>query len=356
MSFHPDHIGHFRTLAAIRIPSATRAVAGMLVVGMLIIAAILVFVPWVQTSLAAGTIIALDPRDRVQNVTALVSGRIEQWYVTDGSLVRGADPIARLVDNDPDLIARLQAQRDQLDAEIAAMRQAMAVAQRDVRRMQSLYADGLAPRRDLELAQIKVAEYEAKVAKGLADLNRLNIDVSRQSAQIVRAPRDGRILRILGGDNATMIKSGDVIATFAPENTVRVVELYVDGRDVPLIYPGRRVRLEFEGWPAIQFSGWPSVAIGMFDGQVRAIDVSASPNGLFRILVEPLPGTRAWPKEPFVRLGAQARGWVMMDTVPTGYELWRLLNDFPLQYPPIMVGADGKTAPPSGNEASDAGK
>ncbi len=34
-----------------------------------------------------------------------------------------------------------------------------------------------------------------------------------------------------------------------------------------------------------------------------------------------------------MRLGAKVRGWVMMDTVSSGYELWRLLNDFPLQYP-----------------------
>ncbi|VWX48327.1 efflux RND transporter periplasmic adaptor subunit [Novosphingobium sp. 9U] len=344
MPFHPDHIGHFQTLAAIRVPRITRVLAAMLVIGLAGVAAILFFVPWQQTSTATGTVIALDPRDRVQNVTALVPGRIEQWFVTDGSEVRKGDRIAQIVDNDSHLIARLQAERAQLTAEIAAVRQAMEVAQRDVGRMQSLYVEGLAPRRDLELAQIKVADYRAKVAKGEADRNRLNVDISRQSAQVIRAPRDGRILRILGGDNATLVKSGDVIATFAPEQAVRVVELYVDGRDVPLIHAGRRVRLEFEGWPAIQFSGWPSVAVGMFDGRVKAIDVSASANGLFRILVEPLPGARPWPQEPFVRLGAKAKGWVLMDIVPSGYELWRLLNDFPLQYPAQAISPDNPQA------------
>jgi hypothetical protein len=150
-----------------------------------------------------------------------------------------------------------------------------------------------------------------------------------------------------------MVKEGDVIATFAPEQAVRVVELYVDGRDVPLIHPGRPVRMEFEGWPAIQFSGWPSVAVGMFDGQVRAIDVSASANGLFRVLVEQKPGARPWPKEPFVRLGAKVRGWVMMDTVSSGYELWRLLNVCPLQYP--VSALDAGTYAGSVNEAGGKG-
>lgn len=333
MPFRDDHIVHFKTLQSLRPPRPARVLSWMLLIAMAIVLAFLLLVPWVQTSTGTGSVIALDPRDRVQNITALVPGRVEQWYVTDGALVRKGDKIAHITDNDPNLIARLQAERAQVDAEIAATRQAMGVAQRDVGRMQQLYGEGLAPRRDLELAQIKVADYGAKVAKSLADRNRLDININRQSVQMIRAPRDGRILRILGGDSATMVKEGDVVATFAPEQAVRVVELYVDGRDVPLIHPGRPVRMEFEGWPAVQFSGWPSVAVGMFDGQVRAIDVAASSNGLFRVLVEQKPGARPWPKEPFVRLGAKVRGWVMMDTVSSGYELWRLLNDFPLQYP-----------------------
>lgn len=350
MPFRTDHISHFKTLASIAVPRPARALAWILLLGMAGSIAFLLLVPWVQTSTGTGTVIALDPRDRVQNVTALVPGRVEQWFVTDGSRVRKGDPIARISDNDPGLISRLRAERAQADAEIAATRRAMGVAQRDVGRMGQLYSEGLSPRRDLELAQIKVEDYGAKVAKSLADRNRLDIDISRQSVQIVRAPRNGRILRILGGDTATMVKEGEILATFAPEEAVRVVELYVDGRDVPLIYPGRPVRLEFEGWPAIQFSGWPSVAMGMFDGQVRAIDVSASSNGLFRILVEQRRGGRPWPKEPFVRLGAKVRGWVMMDTVKSGYELWRLLNDFPLQYPAGAIdGTVGKAATGDGN-------
>lgn len=351
MPFRADHIGHFKTLASLSAPRPARALGWMLAIGMVAAVAFLFLVPWVQTSTGSGTVIALDPRDRVQNVSALVPGRVEQWFVTDGEVVRKGEPIARIADNDPELLSRLRGERAQVDAEIAATRLAMAVAQRDVGRMQQLYNEGLSPRRDLELAQIKVADYGAKVAKSLADRNRLDIDINRQSVQIVRAPRDGRILRILGGDNATMVKEGDILATFAPDEAARVVELYIDGRDVPLIYPGRPVRLEFEGWPAIQFSGWPSVAMGMFDGEVRAIDISASTNGLFRILVAQKPGARPWPREPFVRLGARVRGWVMMDTVSTGYELWRLLNDFPLQYPANALNASSGVVAEDGGSA-----
>jgi hypothetical protein len=219
-----------------------------------------------------------------------------------------------------------------LRAEIEAARDAMATARRDVERTSILYREGLASRRDWELAQIKVADYRAKIAKAEADLNAVLVNRQRQSVQVVTAPRAGRIMRVEAIDSATLVKQGDVLASFVPAETSRVVELYVDGRDIPLIHIGRRVRLEFEGWPAIQFSGWPSVARGLFDGNVSAIDAAASPNGLFRVLVSPAPDRAPWPTEPAVRLGAKVRGWVLMDTVKVWFELWRLLNDFPLQF------------------------
>jgi len=332
MQMHADRLSEFKTLERLKTPGVMRGLGVMLVVGIVFSLVVMLYVPWVQTAAGTGAVTALDPRDRVQNVNALVPGRIETWFVTDGNIVKRGDPIARIIDNDPLLLERLKAERAQKLAEISAAELAAQTAQLDVQRTGALFREGLAARRDFEAAQIKVADYAAKIAQSRAAITKVDVDLSRQSAQIVRAPRDGRIMRINAGDSATMVKQGDILATFAPEESVRVVELYVDGRDVPLIKPGRRVRLEFEGWPAIQFSGWPSVAQGMFDGRVRAIDLSASDNGLFRLLVEPAPDRAPWPREPFVRLGAKVRGWVLMDTVSVGFELWRQLNDFPLQF------------------------
>jgi len=332
MQTHAEQLAQFRTLRTLKTPAALRAIAVILAIGIALSLAGLAYIPWVQTAPGTGSVIALDPRDRVQNITALVSGRIDRWHVTDGSLVKRGDPIAQIVDNDPMLLDRLRAERAQKLAEIEAAELAAQTAALDVNRTGALYREGLGARRDYEAAQIKVADYRAKIAQSRAAINKVDVDLSRQSAQVVYAPRAGRIMRINGGDTSTMVKQGDVLATFAPEESERVVELYVDGRDVPLIKPGRRVRLAFEGWPAIQFSGWPSVARGMFDGRVRAIDVSASDDGLFRILVEQAPDRAPWPREPFVRLGAKVRGWVLMDTVSAGFELWRQLNDFPLQF------------------------
>lgn len=338
MPYQPDQT-HFPTLAAMRAPRLGSALAWMLLLSIAFAAAIMVLVPWVQTANGTGQVVALDPDDRQQQVTALVSGKVDRWYVQDGQHVARGDPIARVVDLDPDLLSRLAAERAQVEAEIAAVRQSRAVAAIDVTRTGQLLAEGLAARRDYEQTQIKVADAGAKLADARAKLNRIDIQLNRQSAQLVRAPRDGRVQQLNATSGSALVSAGTVLAVIAPERVERAVELYVDGRDVPLIHAERPVRLEFEGWPAIQFSGWPSVAQGIFDGRVRSIDPNAATDGAFRILVETQPGKPAWPSGAYVRPGGKVRGWVQGETVRVGYELWRQLNDFPLEF-----GQRGRTS------------
>lgn len=353
MSLLEEDLRHFPTYRAIKAPRVVRHLAVLLLIGIAGAVVFLLFVPWVQNAQGQGRVTALDPRDRIQSVTALVTGRVAEWYVTEGSAVKEGEPIAKILDNDPLLVERMQAERSQVEAEIAATNAAMRVAQIDIGRLQTLVREGLAAPKDLELAQIKVSEFGGKLAQSRAKLTGIDIRLNRQGAQIVRAPRDGRIQQITAGDSATLVKEGDTLATFAPTMTQHVVELYLDGRDIPLVHPGRRARLEFEGWPTVQFSGWPSVSRGIFDGVVQTIDASAASNGLYRVLIVEAPDRAPWPREPSVRLGAKVRGWVMMDTVSVGYELWRQLNDFPLNFnrpidrdqtsPPVVAPA--KEAP-----------
>ena len=37
----------------------------------------------------------------------------------------------------------------------------------------------------------------------------------------------------------------------------------------------------------------------------------------------------AWPSEPWLRQGVRARGWIVLDRVSLGFEIWRQLNGFP---------------------------
>ncbi len=346
MTLSDEHRHHFKTLESIRMPRVLTVVAWMLCIGVAAAIAFLIFTPWVQTTSGRGSVTALNPNDRLQEINALVSGRIEEWYVRDGSQVKEGDPIVKIVDNDPLLIDRLKAERTQIVAKRDATQSAQKTAVVDLVRTKGLFDKGLASQRDYEQAYINAETLRARVAEAEAELSRIDVNISRYSAQIVSAPRDGVVLSVNAGDAATFVKAGEVVATFVPDNATRAIEIFIDGRDVALVRPGADARIEFEGWPAVQFSGWPSLAVGTFDGKVVAVDPSANAKGQFRVLItEAEDAEHPWPEERFVRFGATARAWVLLETVTVGFELWRQLNNFPPTLPtgssPRSTGAQG---------------
>ncbi|CAN5797800.1 HlyD family efflux transporter periplasmic adaptor subunit [soil metagenome] len=185
---------------------------------------------------------------------------------------------------------------------------------------------------------------EAEVANASAELARVEVRLARQSAQLVIAPREGTVFRIVANGHAgEIVKAGDVLAVLVPETNDRAVELWVTGNDMPLVRGGTRARIHFEVWPALQFSGWPSVAIGTFGGRVSFVDSTDNGAGLFRVLVVPDEGT-TWPAPIYLRQGVRAQGWVQLGTVRLGYELWRQLNGFPPSLPkePAPAKREGK--------------
>ncbi|MEM8725326.1 MAG: HlyD family efflux transporter periplasmic adaptor subunit [Pseudomonadota bacterium] len=327
-------MAHFTALADLKVPRIFRAVFLILLVGIIGAIGFLIYVPWVQTTGGQGVVTTLNPNERQQEINALVSGRIEEWFVRDGSAVLKGDPIVRISDIDPQLVERLEAERQQIQIQLQTAQNALATAEIDQRRMSELFEAGLAARRDYEQAQIRIEEMRGRVAEAQANLTRADTRLSRQSEQLLTAPRDGFIQSVNAGDAATFINAGDVLATFVPETSERVIEIFVDGRDVALVQYGAKARIQFEGWPAVQFSGWPSVAIGTFEGVVTAVDQSAQADGRFRVLIAEDPDAEhPWPEERYARFGAAVQSWVMLETVPVGYEIWRQLNNFPPQVP-----------------------
>lgn len=350
------HAEKFTTLNGIGIPRVMRRVGWLIGLTLLALPPLLVYVPWVQTAAGTGTVTALNPNDRMQEINALVSGRIQEWFVRDGSRVKVGDPIVRIVDNDPQLIERLEAERAQVVAQLNAAETALEIAEIDRRRTEELFDEGLAAKRDLEQAQIRMEELRSQVAAAAAEVSRVDVRLSRQSMQVVRAPRNGVIMRVNAGDAATLVSAGDIVATFVPDDVERAIELFVDGRDVSLIREGAPVRLQFEGWPVIQVSGWPSMAVGTFGGRVVAIDASAQANGRFRVLIEQDHDfEHPWPDRTFVRFGAKARGWVLLETVPVGYEIWRRMNNFPPNFPVQGGGTGGTGGSQGGGQSQSTG-
>jgi multidrug efflux pump subunit AcrA (membrane-fusion protein) len=195
-------------------------------------------------------------------------------------------------------------------------------------------------------ARATLAATKADVANTAAEMQRTEVRVARQMTQTIRAPRKGTVLRLLAQPGGELLKAGDSIASFVPDTSNLVVELYMNGNDIPLIHRGDPVRLQFEGWPAIQFTGWPSVAVGTFGGRVMLVDATDNGEGKFRILVEPDPRDEPWPPSTYLRQGVRANGWVLLNKVSLGYELWRQFNGFP---PTVTPQYDDKSKAKGGS-------
>ena len=202
----------------------------------------------------------------------------------------------------------------------------------------------------LEKAKAEVAKAEIDINKTVEEINQKQsklLDQERklaiQQTQDVRAPRDGYIMDLAVFDSSSIVKPGDQLCRIVPKTENPAVQVWVAGNDAPLITPGRHVRLQFEGWPAVQFSGWPSVAVGTFGGTVALVDPTDNGTGKFRVVITPDPQSDPWPEHPYLRQGVRTNSWILLDQVTLGYEVWRRVNGFPQS---LDVKQDDKASKP----------
>ena len=159
---------------------------------------------------------------------------------------------------------------------------------------------------DIEKNRAETQKAMGKVAEVQKEMQDARVKIRRQETQQVVASRDGTILRLLVNQGTEQVKDGDPIAVLVPDAAELAVELLIDGNDTPLVLAGDPVRLQFEGWPAVQFAGWPSVAVGTFGGKVALVDSADDGKGKFRILVVPAVG-EDWPSSRYLARGSAPR-------------------------------------------------
>jgi hypothetical protein len=176
-------------------------------------------------------------------------------------------------------------------------------------------------------AQSSQLDSEAQVTK--LENERTNY-VIRNSLYYIQAPQNGFINRAIQGGIGETFKEGAPLVGIMPSDYEMAVETFVAPIDLPLIHLGEKVRIEFDGWPAIIFSGWPNVSYGTYGGTVVAIETFISSNGKYRVLLAPDKDDYAWPKD--IRVGSGANTIALLEDVSIWFELWRQLNGFPPNY------------------------
>ncbi|WP_298496873.1 biotin/lipoyl-binding protein [uncultured Algibacter sp.] len=161
----------------------------------------------------------------------------------------------------------------------------------------------------------------------------------RNSLLYVTAPQNGFINKVLTGGIGVTFKEGAELVGIMPSKYDLAVETYVRPIDLPLLHVGEKVRVQFDGWPAIVFSGWPNVSYGTYGAKVVAIERFISDNGKYRVLLAPDDSDHTWPEA--IRVGSGAKTIALLEDVPIWFELWRQINSFPPNY---YQPEDGKSS------------
>ncbi len=264
--------------------------------------------------------------------------------------------------------AELKVKSNQIDMEVAKTNQS--IAQTQYERVIALQSEGLKATKDVEEKRIKLratqakyisqqnnlsnaeieifrikATYADKIAKAQSNLytaqslqfnaqaevskleNSRSNYTKRNTLQFVTAPQNGYINKTLKGGIGETFKQGESLVTIMPADYELAVETFVRPIDLPLIHIDEKVRVQFDGWPAIVFSGWENVSYGTYGAKVVAIENFISNNGMYRILLAPDKEDHKWPDG--IRAGSGAKTIALLDNVPIWYELWRQLNGFP---------------------------
>ena len=389
---------------------------------------VLMFLPWTQNIKGDGKITTLRPEQRPQDVQTVIAGKIENWYVKEGDIVRKGDTlleISEVKENylDPQLlkrteeqiiakegsidnyrlkIAAIEAQKDALlqardfkmnqfrtrrqqvrlnivtdSAALEAVKVELRIAREQLQRQQELYQKGLKSLTELEQRKLAYQNMEAKgtqaenklrntrndevnlmlemqtydrevtekinklssdIYSALSDVNAGEGEVAklknqfsgyarRQSFYFVTAPQDGQVTKTIRAGIGEVVKEGTILFKVVPQKYDIATEVYVAPFDMPIVNLNQKVRLQFDGWPAIVFSGWPGTSFGTYGGRVAAIENDISENGRYRVLIAQDPDDRPWPEA--LKIGGGAKSMLLLKDVPVGYELWRQMNGFP---------------------------
>jgi HlyD family secretion protein len=175
-------------------------------------------------------------------VGSQVSGIVRKLNVTVGSHIQKGDIIAEI---DPRPLqarveqARTQAAMDEVGAE---------KAERDLKRGQQLFTEGVLPAQQREDLEWQLKSALAKLEKSKSDLAAAEIDLSYA---VIRAPISGTVASVSTQEGETVAASfaAPTFVTIIEDNALELVAM-VDETDIANVRPGDTVNFTVEAYPS----------------------------------------------------------------------------------------------------------
>jgi multidrug resistance efflux pump len=377
------------SLRALKTPNAGKTLAHWLL-GIGILFAIILFLPWQQNIRGGGRVTAFNPANRPQTVESVIAGQIQKWYVREGEYVNVGDTIITIREVkekyfDPKLLQRLSEQisakqssltskdgkAKALQRQIVALRQGMQNkidqssakleaekirfqnAENQYQRNKKLYEAGNIPltkfqdfeykfqgaQADYTNAQIELsrveAEYLDKISKAESDLNATRAELYETEGEIAKLKNEyanmqirNERYQILAPQNGYVVKA--IIAGIG--ETVKegdaVCTIMPDASDLAV-----EVYVKAMDVPLVEKGRHVRI---QFDGW-PALQFSGWPSvsvGTFGGTVKVIDYVNSKPGEfrLLVVPDGSAEKWPKQLRVGSGIKGWVMLNDVPVWY------------------------
>jgi multidrug resistance efflux pump len=198
----------------------------------------------------------------------------------------------------------------------------------ELSRIAAAFADKIS-KSESEMFTAESNGFDAEIQVSKLENSNSNYKI-RNGLLFITSPQNGYINKAIQGGIGGTFKAGESLLGIMPEKYDLAVETFVRPIDLPLLHINEKVRVQFDGWPAIIFSGWPNVSYGTYGARVIAIERFISANGKYRVLLAPDEKDHVWPTA--IRVGSGAKTIALLEDVPIWFELWRQLNSFPPNY------------------------
>lgn len=149
--------------------------------GILLLILIILCLPWTQNISGDGVLTSLRPDQRPQSIQTIIPGRVEQWYVSEGDLVKKGDTIMRISEIkddyfDPNLLMNVEDQIKSKESSVSGYMQKVAAMDRQIDALN----EGAQLKRSQQLVKIKQAQIKVQSDSVESIVNANNAQIAKE--------------------------------------------------------------------------------------------------------------------------------------------------------------------------------
>ncbi len=151
--------------------------------GTLLLALVIMFLPWTQNIRAKGNVTGLRQEQRPQEINSVLAGRVVKWYIKEGDIVKKGDTLLQLEEVKTEYLDSrlLQRTQEQITAKQQSAEGYKNKANTTVAQLQALE---LSRQLKMQSLQNKMQQQELKIKTDEADIQALNNELNVYKRQI----------------------------------------------------------------------------------------------------------------------------------------------------------------------------